>query len=174
MISSLLHTKKNSDIVCVDISHNMLTYSPVPAVQANALSLPFQDESFDLIVAAAFFHHLPGMEGQLLNECYRILKPNGRLVGYDPSASCIQNNLFMRHNKLRLKVFSPDEKPILPERIRTQSLDAGFKQFNYFTFSFKNSKLTIFEFIQRYILAPFSFGPLKMFLDRWFFWEAVK
>lgn len=46
---------------------------------ADAEGLPFDDESFDLVVGHAVLHHLPDVPGALA-ECFRVLKPGGRLV----------------------------------------------------------------------------------------------
>lgn len=174
MLSRVLVEKPATDCVCIDISRQMLKHSPVPAVQADALHLPFRDNCFDLVMAAAFFHHLPGLEPQLLKECYRILRPGGRLIGYDPNAHCLQNILFMSKNSMRLSVFSPDELPVVPEKLQQQSKEARFVSFEHFVFSFKNKRLTVFEVIQRYVLNPLSVGPLKKLLQRWLFWQAWK
>jgi ubiquinone/menaquinone biosynthesis C-methylase UbiE len=55
----MLMTKAGTNCVCIDVSLPMLKHSPVPSVQADARMLPFRDASFDLVMAAAFFHHLP-------------------------------------------------------------------------------------------------------------------
>lgn len=174
MLSRILVRQPGTDCVCMDISHPMLRHCPVPAVQADALHLPFQDASFDLVMAAAFFHHLPGLESDLLTECYRVLKPGGRLLGYDPNDRCLQNKIFMSQNALRLKVFSPDEKPVDPAELRTQTVAAGFARFEYFEFSFRNRKVTVFEAIQRFVLTPIAVGPLRPLLERWIFWQTWK
>lgn len=174
MISRILAGEANTECVCIDISHNLLRHSPVPSVQTDALRLPFGDETFDLIVAAAFFHHIPGREKAMLDECFRVLKPGGRLVGYDPNAHSIPNKIFMRGGPLRLKLFSPDERPIYPRLLDQQAKAIGFTDWSSYNFSFKNPKITAFEFIQRYILSPIAIGPLEPFLDRWFFWSATK
>jgi ubiquinone/menaquinone biosynthesis C-methylase UbiE len=174
MLSRLLMMAPGSECVCLDISHNMLKHSPVPAVQANALKLPFADGSFDLVVAAAFLHHIPGLEHELMHECARVLVPGGRVVGYDPNAHCIQNRIFMNDTPFRLGLFSPDERPLWPDALSRYTLSASFSDFTYRTFSFRNERLTMFEFIQRYVLNPVSIGPLQKYLDRWFFWSASK
>jgi SAM-dependent methyltransferase len=174
MVSRLLNRKDNTECVCVDISRKMLSHASVHAVQADALKLPFADQSFDLIIAAAFVHHVPGKEPIMLHECHRVLKQGGRMVGYDPNARCIQNRVFMTSSPLRLDFFSPDERPVMPANLQRAANDAGFSGFRYRTFSFRNPRLTKFELIQRYVLNPFSVGPLRNYLDRWFFWEMLR
>ncbi|MGF1480811.1 MAG: methyltransferase domain-containing protein [Cyanophyceae cyanobacterium] len=46
---------------------------------ANALDMPFADNSFDLVWSLESGEHMPDKE-QFLSECYRVLKPEGRLV----------------------------------------------------------------------------------------------
>lgn len=174
MVSRLLVNIPNTQCVCLDISYNLVRYSPVPAVQANAFHLPFADASFDLVVAAAFFHHMPGKEYDLLKECNRVLMPGGKIVGYDPSGHCIQNRLFMSGGPFRLNFFSPDERPIIPEELKAIVSSVLFKDFRWFLFTFRNERMTPFEVVQRYVLSPFSHGFLKKYINRWFFWSANK
>jgi SAM-dependent methyltransferase len=51
----------------------------VETVCANAEQLPFEDESFDLVLGHAVLHHLPGLE-RALDEFQRVLVPGGRLA----------------------------------------------------------------------------------------------
>jgi len=48
-------------------------------VQGDARELPFQSESFDSIVSLGCFHHTGNIQ-KCIDESYRVLKPNGRLV----------------------------------------------------------------------------------------------
>lgn len=51
-------------------------------VVADALDLPFEDKSFDLVFAIALLHHIPSKELRLkvLRNCFRVLKPDGFLI----------------------------------------------------------------------------------------------
>ncbi|MDQ3733995.1 MAG: class I SAM-dependent methyltransferase [Actinomycetota bacterium] len=46
---------------------------------ADAELIPYDDDTFDLVVGHAFLHHLPDVE-QSLRETLRVLKPGGRFV----------------------------------------------------------------------------------------------
>jgi ubiquinone/menaquinone biosynthesis C-methylase UbiE len=50
--------------------------------QADAGALPFPDQSFDVVFAFAMFHHA-GDWPNAVAEAVRVLRPGGRLVGYD-------------------------------------------------------------------------------------------
>ena len=53
----------------------------VDLIQAFAEKLPFDDLSFDVVVSALTFHHLPTeIKKQALREIYRVLKSDGRLL----------------------------------------------------------------------------------------------
>ncbi len=46
---------------------------------ADAETIPYEDNTFDLVVGHAVLHHIPDVE-QSLRECLRVLKPGGRFV----------------------------------------------------------------------------------------------
>jgi tocopherol O-methyltransferase len=46
---------------------------------ANALSMPFADDSFDLVWSLESGEHMPD-KVKFLQECYRVLKPGGKLI----------------------------------------------------------------------------------------------
>ena len=58
-------------------------------------------------------------------ETFRVLKPGGRIVGYDPNGFSLQNRIFMGDGPLRLKSFSPEERPIRPTDLRRQCAAVG-------------------------------------------------
>jgi len=174
MTARLLATTGVPSLICLDISAEMLRHSGLPSVQGDALKLPFVDHAFDLVVAAAFLHHVPGHESEVLRECARILRPGGRIVGYDPSARCLQNRVFMGEGKLRLSTFSPDERPIDPRILDAKLVAEGFHNVSSNPFSFRNPRVTPFEAVQRWVLDPLSVGPLRHWLQRWFFWSAIR
>lgn len=46
---------------------------------ANALAMPFEDNSFDLVWSLESGEHMPDKQ-QFLAECYRVLKPGGKMI----------------------------------------------------------------------------------------------
>lgn len=53
--------------------------TPVGAVQANALSLPFPDGSFDRVICSEVLEHIPDDEGAM-RELARVLRPGGTMA----------------------------------------------------------------------------------------------
>ena len=51
----------------------------VRAARADAESLPFADQSFDLVLGHAVLHHLPDLR-RAFTEFHRVLRPGGRIV----------------------------------------------------------------------------------------------
>lgn len=51
-------------------------------IHADALSLPFEDNSFDTVFSIAVLHHIPSKENRkrFISEAYRVLKPGGTCV----------------------------------------------------------------------------------------------
>ncbi len=51
-------------------------------MHADALSLPFKDNSFDTVFSIAVLHHIPSKENRMkfISEIYRVLKPGGVCV----------------------------------------------------------------------------------------------
>jgi ubiquinone/menaquinone biosynthesis C-methylase UbiE len=50
--------------------------------EADAIRLPFADESFDIVASYKTLHHVPDWE-RAIAEMVRVLKPNGRLIYTD-------------------------------------------------------------------------------------------
>jgi len=76
------------EATCTDISPGMVRTLAtnaarlrleVRAARADAESLPFGDESFDLLLGHAVLHHLPDLD-RAFEEFARVLRPGGRIV----------------------------------------------------------------------------------------------
>lgn len=66
------------NIYVIDLDFQLLEYNPFTAVQADSCKMPFAENSFDVITAAALIEHLHDPRS-FLKECFRILKPSGGL-----------------------------------------------------------------------------------------------
>jgi len=80
----------DAPIICLDVSEKSLSigrnrFSDIAEFHIfDGQRIPFDNGSFDLIFAACVFHHIPKTEHlNLLNEWYRILKPNGIAVIFE-------------------------------------------------------------------------------------------
>jgi SAM-dependent methyltransferase len=85
---NLLQAGVVAEATCTDISPGMVRTLAtnadrlgldVRAARADAESLPFADESFDLVLGHAVLHHLPDLE-RAFDEFARVLRPGGRIV----------------------------------------------------------------------------------------------
>lgn len=65
--------------VNLDVSNEMLKYSPYSNILGIGESIPFSDNSFDYIVMTEVLEHVIDKE-KTLQECYRVLKLNGILL----------------------------------------------------------------------------------------------
>jgi SAM-dependent methyltransferase len=77
-----------SEATCTDISPGMVATLAanaerlglkVKTARADAESLPFSDESFDLVLGHAVLHHLPNLR-RAFAEFHRVLRPGGQIV----------------------------------------------------------------------------------------------
>jgi ubiquinone/menaquinone biosynthesis C-methylase UbiE len=94
---------------------------------ANACSLPFAAENFDVIAFSSVLHHIPDFSAALA-EAMRVLRPGGRAFAFDPNLLHPAMALF-RHPRSPLYLsagVSPDERPLLPRVLRRAFRAAGF------------------------------------------------
>ena len=85
---NLLQTGIVREATCTDISPGMVAALAdnaerlgleVRAARADAESLPFAGESFDLVLGHAVLHHLPDL-ARAFGEFHRVLRPGGRIA----------------------------------------------------------------------------------------------
>ncbi len=86
----------------------------VAFLAADAHDLPFEDESFDLIVCRRAAHHFSEID-QALDEIYAVLRPEGRLLIDDRSvpesdfADTCMNKLDRLHDPSHVRQYRPSE-----------------------------------------------------------------
>lgn len=90
--------------------------------------LPFADASFDGVMLSGVLHHFPE-RSQCAAEVFRILRPGGKFVAFDPN----RMNPFMYLYRDRSSPFyssvgvTENERPVLGGEIATTFRDAGFR-----------------------------------------------
>jgi ubiquinone/menaquinone biosynthesis C-methylase UbiE/uncharacterized membrane protein YbhN (UPF0104 family) len=78
-------SQESYSIFGIDMAFNLLRHARqigVSAVQADALQLPYPDQSLDFVYTIGVLHHLPGADLQVrvIDEVSRILKPGGVFI----------------------------------------------------------------------------------------------
>lgn len=80
--------EKNANYTGVDNSEKLLEIArnkyktKTKLILANAISLPFENNSFDVVVSFAVLHHIPSKElrGKFMEEVFRVLKKDGVFI----------------------------------------------------------------------------------------------
>jgi ubiquinone/menaquinone biosynthesis C-methylase UbiE len=99
-------TATDYDDAMVDDARNRLRQfgDRVDVKQADATQLPFPDESFDTVLSFIMLHHVIDWE-KALAEAVRVLRPGGRLLGFDlldnPSAHWFHRAEHSPHRMMR-------------------------------------------------------------------------
>jgi demethylmenaquinone methyltransferase/2-methoxy-6-polyprenyl-1,4-benzoquinol methylase len=92
---SLAQKSKKGKIIGLDFSQNMLDYGAiklkkldleqqVTLVQGNAMSLPYDDNTFDYATIGLALRNVPDLE-QVIREMQRVVKPGGKIVSLELS-----------------------------------------------------------------------------------------
>jgi len=90
-------------------------------------NLPFESGALDGVLLSGVVHHLPD-PNRCAAEVFRVLKPNGRFVAFDPN----RRNPFMWLYRDRSSPFysnvgvTDNERPVLAEQARAAFVSAGF------------------------------------------------
>ena len=118
MLKLILQKNDHKDLYGIDLSEEMLEVAKsklpnrVRLFLGDSESLPFPDNSFDVVYCNASFHHYPAPQNVLM-EVHRVLKPGGTfLIGdcWQPSLGRVIMNFYMRHSKEGdVKIYSKSE-----------------------------------------------------------------
>ena len=96
-----------ADITCLDYSRDMMSSAQEKAeaagiknirfLQGDVGTLPFEDESFDIVLSLNGFHAFPDKEAAY-RETLRVLKPGGTFCGcFYVQGGCSRTDWFIRH-----------------------------------------------------------------------------
>ena len=118
MLKLILQKNDQKDLYGIDLSEEMLAVAKsklpnrVRLFLGDSESLPFPDNSFDVVYCNDSFHHYPAPQNVLM-EVHRVLKPGGTfLIGdcWQPSLGRVIMNFYMRHSKEGdVKIYSKSE-----------------------------------------------------------------
>ena len=107
----------DADITCLDYSSDMMGAAKKKAEaagiknitfrQGDVGALPFEDDSFDIVLSMNGFHAFPDKEAAY-RETYRVLKPGGTFCGcFYINGGCKRTDWFIRHLYVKKGFFTP-------------------------------------------------------------------
>ncbi len=116
----------------VDLSPKMIAiarakFSDIEFIEGDIECLPFADASFDGVLLSGVLHHFPD-RSRCAAEVFRILRPAGKFVAFDPN----RMNPFMYLYRDRTSPFyssvgvTENERPVLAREVAATFRDAGF------------------------------------------------
>ena len=128
------------------------------AIQADAMNMPFANNSIDYIISCEVIEHLPDPK-RFIDEAFRVLKPDGKIIISTPYKEKIRNDLCIHCNKLTPRnshLHSFDSNNLLK-----LAADCPNSEVKFHTFGNK-----VLHFARCYVLLQFL--PLKLwhFVDR--------
>lgn len=95
--------------------------------QANAEVLPFADSYFEAVVSVFLFHELPAHVRQnVINECYRVMKPGGVLVFCDSIQVSDSPEFRVSMENFSVVLHEPYYRHYITDDLNTRLMDAGF------------------------------------------------
>ena len=142
--------------------------------EADAERLPFEAESFDGVLLSGLVHHFPDPR-RLAEQVYRVLRPGGRFVAFDPN----RMNPFMwlyrdPVSPLYSRVgVTENERPILASRAANVFREAGFRvqtdylaglAYRYVASQRTRTLLPIYNFIDNVVFNLAIMRPFRPFV----------
>ncbi|MBI3011626.1 MAG: methyltransferase domain-containing protein [Candidatus Omnitrophica bacterium] len=102
-------------------------FAEVPFVVGDAETLPLRSETLDGLLLSGLIHHLPD-PSRLAREAFRVLKPSGAFVAFDPNR---QNPFLWLYRDSVSPLYSSkgvtqNERPIMAHQVVQVFSDAGF------------------------------------------------
>jgi ubiquinone/menaquinone biosynthesis C-methylase UbiE len=136
--------------------------------------LPFASESLDGVLLSGILHHLPD-RSRCAREVFRVLRPGGAFVGFDPN----RLNPFMWLYRDRSSPFyssagvTPNERPILAAEVAGTFRDAGFRvktsflsglSYRFIASSRLRWALPLYNFLDRVVFGPPPLARFRAFV----------
>jgi ubiquinone/menaquinone biosynthesis C-methylase UbiE len=178
VFTELLHRLGYSP-VGLDISPKLIElgkakYPNVEFLEGDVEHLPFSDASMDGIVLSGLVHHLPD-PARCATEAFRVLKPGGSFVAFDPN----RMNPFMYLYRDRSSPFyssvgvTENERPVIAREIAGVFQKAGFAvqtdylsdlQYRYLASAKMRWLLPAYNALDRALFAPEFMKPFRSFV----------
>ena len=128
-VPALLDRAENVSYTGLDFSSGMLERHPYPrqVAQADAQTLPFADNSFDVVMANHMLYHVPHIE-QAIVEIRRILRPEGTLIAATNSINTMPQ-FYELYKRAIMVLTAPGKQATVPLPISHMfSLESGTRQ----------------------------------------------
>jgi ubiquinone/menaquinone biosynthesis C-methylase UbiE len=164
-----LMQRRGHKCVGVDLSAKLIgigrsKYPGVELIEGDVERLPFPSASLDGVLLSGIVHHLPD-PSQCAAEVFRVLRPGGRFVAFDPN----RMNPFMWLYRDRSSPFyssvgvTANERPILAEELAAIFQNAGFEtgtdymhglHYRYLASATVRHLLPIYHAVDQILFAP--------------------
>lgn len=174
-----LLNKQGYEAIGLDLSPKLIAlarnkYPKVEFLEGDVEQLPFPDSSLDGVLLSGLVHHLPD-PARCAGEVFRVLKPGGSFVAFDPN----RMNPFMylyrdRSSPLYSSVgVTENERPVLAHKVAAVFSDIGFKvgtdyisdlSYRYLASSKMRWLLPAYNALDRALFAPNFMKPLRSFV----------
>lgn len=178
VFTDLLH-KLGYNAVGLDISPKLISlgrakYPNVEFLEGDVEHLPFVTGSLDGVLLSGIVHHLPD-PSRCASEVFRVLKPGGSFVAFDPN----RMNPFMYLYRDRSSPFyssvgvTENERPVLAHQVAGVFGQSGFKvgtdfisdlSYRYLASGKLRWMLPAYNAIDRVLFAPKFMKPLRSFV----------
>ncbi len=178
VFTSLLQAR-GFECVGIDLSQKLLRIGKsqtrnIHFMQADVETLPFLDNSIDSVMLSCLLHHLPN-PFLCAKEVFRVLKPQGKFVAFDPN----RLNPFMYLYRDRSSPFysskgvTPNERPVLPGELRKIFSSVGFEvasqfvdglTYRYVASDTAKGLLPIYNTFERFFFKPRALSYFRSFV----------
>lgn len=178
VFTSLLH-ELGFEPIGLDISPKLIAvgrskYPEVEFLEGDVEHLPFPPSSLDGVLLSGLVHHFPD-PSRCAAEVYRVLRPGGTFVAFDPN----RMNPFMylyrdRSSPLYSSVgVTENERPILARQIAAVFRKSGFTvktdyisdlKYRYLASSTLRWLLPAYNAVDRMLFAPNFMKPMRSFV----------
>lgn len=178
VFTDLLH-QRGYKPVGLDLSPKLIElgrrkYPGVEFLEGDVEKLPFPSGSVDRVLLSGIVHHLPD-PSRCAAEVFRVLKPGGYFVAFDPN----RMNPFMWLYRDRASPFyssvgvTENERPVLARKVSAVFADAGFRtgtdylsdlRYRYIASSRVRWLLPLYNAIDAALFTPRFMAPLRSFV----------